>query len=109
MPLPPNRLIALLATVAWSVTACGGGPREPVHTPTTVGKGARSVVYLTQTPGDWPLFAARAIIDVDRDGTPEVIYHFNEHEDGKGHEVVLRSADAGATWAEVGNNADTCP
>lgn len=68
-----------------------------------------SVVYDTQSPGDWPSYAARTIVDLDRDGTPEVIYHFNEYADGPGHEVVLRSADAGASWAEVGNNADDCP
>jgi hypothetical protein len=57
----------------------------------------------------WPLFRVRTILDLTGDGMPEIVVHFNEYEDGRGHEIVLTALRGGKSWREVSNNFDDCP
>jgi hypothetical protein len=56
----------------------------------------------------WPLYQVRAIVDMSGDGLPEIIYHFNEYEDGRGYEVVL-AATRGRRYRQVSDNEDNGP
>ncbi len=58
---------------------------------------------------EWPLFEHHAIVDMNGDGMPEVIAHFNEQRDGHGHEIVLASVDGGRSFEEIADNHDDCP
>jgi hypothetical protein len=57
----------------------------------------------------WPLYQVRAIVDMSGDGVPEIIYHFNEYEDGRGHEVVLAPTRGGRRYRQVSDNEDNGP
>jgi hypothetical protein len=57
----------------------------------------------------WPLYQVRAIVDMSGDGVPEIIYHFNEYEDGRGFEVVLAPARGGRRYRQVSDNQDNGP
>ena len=59
--------------------------------------------------GDWPQLELRSIVDMNGDGVPELIVHFNEFEDGGGHELVIASADGGDSYREIADNHDDCP
>jgi hypothetical protein len=57
----------------------------------------------------WPLYALRAIVDMNGDGLPEVVYHFNEYEDGRGYEVTLAARRGGRSYEQVTDNRDDGP
>jgi hypothetical protein len=60
--------------------------------------------------GRWhPLHRLSAIVDMNGDGLPEVIYHFNEYADGRGFEVVLAPKRGGRVYEEASNNRDDGP
>lgn len=56
----------------------------------------------------WPTYGVRAIVDMNGDGVPEIIYHFAEYRDGRGFEVVLGKR-ARTGWRELADNEDTGP
>jgi hypothetical protein len=58
---------------------------------------------------EWPVFEHRAIVDMNGDGVPEVIAHFNEQSEGRGYEMVLASSDGGRSFEHVADNHDSCP
>ncbi len=43
------------------------------------------------------------------DGLPEVLLHFNEFPDGRGHEILLGPSRNGRHYAEISDNEDTGP
>ena len=56
-----------------------------------------------------PLYRLRAIVDMNGDGLPEVIYHFNEYADGRGFEVVLSPKRGGQVYEQTADNQDNGP
>src|SRR5262249_14658269 len=58
-------------------------------------------VYSAEVKGTtWPVYALRAVLDMDDDGVPEVIEHFAEYADGRGFDVVVQR-DSTGDWSEV--------
>lgn len=68
-----------------------------------------TMVHENGIESDWRVFELRAIVDMNGDGMAEVIYHWNEYADGRGHEVVLSPSRGGTSWREVADNVDDCP
>lgn len=67
----------------------------------------KRVFRTTQRNPEWSTFSIKAIVDMDGDGTPEIVYHFSEYADGRGHEVVIGKATSGKRrWKELANNED---
>lgn len=64
--------------------------------------------YNQKTFTGFPVYALRAVIDLNDDGTPEVIQHFSEDASGHGFEVVLGRKPSG-DWVEISSNEDTGP
>jgi hypothetical protein len=60
-------------------------------------------------PARWPVYRLGAVVDMNGDGLPEVIVHFNEYEDGRGHEILLAPTHGGRHYAEVSDNEDDGP
>ncbi|APR76725.1 Hypothetical protein A7982_02072 [Minicystis rosea] len=56
-----------------------------------------------------PLYRLSAIVDMNGDGLPEVIYHFNEYDDGRGYEVVLSPKRGGKVYEQIADNRDDGP
>lgn len=56
----------------------------------------------------FPVYALRAVLDMNGDGMPEVIQHFSEDAQGHGFEVVL-ARKANGDWHEIASNEDTGP
>lgn len=71
-------------------------------------KGAWKRRYHQKTFTGFPVYAVRAIVDMNDDGMPEVIHHFSENAQGQGFEVVLARKPNG-DWHEIASNEDTGP
>jgi len=56
----------------------------------------------------FPVFAVRAVVDMNDDGMPEIIQHFSEDASGHGFEIVLARKPNGE-WDDVASNEDTGP
>ncbi len=89
---------AVVVRRASILVAYAEGKRWHVAFRETYGKGTR-----------WPLYRVRAIADMNGDGLPEIVYHFNEYEDGRGHEVVLAPTRGGRRYHQASDNEDDGP
>ena len=91
----------------WSVVA---GKSSIALIGLTDGKWKRLYRASSATPeATWQLYKLAAVVDMNDDGTPEVVYHFSEYEDGRGHEVVLGATGKKGRWREIATNEDTGP
>ncbi len=75
---------------------------------TKKGESWKRVFRTTQKAPEWNTFSIKAIVDMDDDGVPEIIYHYAAQADGTGHEVVVGKNSKGR-WKELANNEDNGP
>lgn len=61
-----------------------------------------------KTFAGFPVYAVRAVLDMNDDGMPEIVQHFSEYDSGAGFEVVLARKPNG-DWHEIASNEDTGP
>ena len=69
----------------------------------------KRVFRTVQPDADWNHFSIKAIVDMNDDGMPEIVYHYASMADGSGHEVVIGKASKKGRWKELANNEDTGP
>lgn len=69
----------------------------------------KRVYRVTQPDPQWNHFSVKAIVDMNDDGMPEIIYHYASSSDGTGYEVLIGRTGKKGRWSEIANNEDTGP